>query len=87
MVALVGFRWLNAPGRLGTHKGRPYITSIGSMRSEPVEVRPLVGAVREPPLRTIPSFPRKRESSGEVLSGGVCALPLGVTSSAAAPAA
>ena len=27
VVALVGSHWMNAPGRLGAHKGRPY-TSV-----------------------------------------------------------
>ena len=30
VVALVGFRGLNAPGRLGAHKGRPYIYRCGA---------------------------------------------------------
>ena len=30
VVALVGFRWLNAPGRLGAHKGRPYTYRFGA---------------------------------------------------------
>ena len=30
VVALVGFRWLNAWCRLGAHKGRPYIYHFGA---------------------------------------------------------
>ena len=33
VVALVGFRWLNTPGRMGTHKGRPYIDRFGAVRN------------------------------------------------------
>ena len=30
VVALVGSRWLNTPGRMGAHKGRPYIDRFGA---------------------------------------------------------
>ena len=33
VVALVGFRRLNAPGRLGAHKGRPYIIASAQLRN------------------------------------------------------
>ena len=33
VVALVGFRWLNARCRLGAHKGRPYIIASAQMRN------------------------------------------------------
>ena len=33
VVALVGFRWLNARCRLGAHKGRPYTDRSAPMRN------------------------------------------------------
>ena len=30
VVALCGSRWLNAPGSLGAHEGRPYIDWFGA---------------------------------------------------------
>ena len=30
VVALVGSYWLNAPGRLGAHRGRPYTDQFGA---------------------------------------------------------
>ena len=33
VVALVGSGWLHTPGRMGAHKGRPYIDRVGAVRN------------------------------------------------------
>ncbi len=33
VIALVESRWLHTPGRMGAHKGRPYIDRFGAVRN------------------------------------------------------